>query len=110
MHHLTQLWCVQAGACMGVCVGEFKREIEKSERVSVCWCKRERESVRKRESVCVCGFGAGVNFKLISFLLNQISSLNFFLFKSNVLKRKFLFELFHFLKCLLKRKKKENEC
>ena len=66
------------------------------------------ESVRKRESVCV--FGAGVNFKLISFLLNQISSLNFFLFKSNVLKRKFLFELFHFLKCLLKRKKKENEC
>ena len=89
---------------------EFKREIEKSERVCV-WVEEgecERECKKERERVCV--FGAGVNFKLISFLLNQISSLNFFLFKSNVLKRKFLFELFHFLKCLLKRKKKENEC
>ena len=38
-----------------VCVCEFKREIEKSERVSVCGGNRESvsESVRKRERVCV---------------------------------------------------------
>ena len=53
MHHPIQLWCVQAGACMSVCVGEFKREKEKSERVCVWVQEGEGECKKERESVCV---------------------------------------------------------